>query len=41
MTQEQLAGLADVSPSWVSKAERGLPIDRRMAPLSKVAKVLG
>lgn len=41
MTQEQLAGLADVSPSWVSKAERGLPIDRRMAPLSKVSKVLG
>jgi transcriptional regulator with XRE-family HTH domain len=41
LTQEQLAGLADVSPSWVSKAERGLPIDRRMGPLSKVAKVLG
>jgi DNA-binding XRE family transcriptional regulator len=41
LTQEQLAGLADVSPSCVSKAERGLPIDRRLAPLSKVAKVLG
>jgi transcriptional regulator with XRE-family HTH domain len=41
MTQEQLAGLADVSPSWLSKAERGVPLDRRMGPLSRIAGVLG
>lgn len=41
MTQEQLAGLADVSPSWLSKAERGVPLDRRMGPLSRIADVLG
>jgi transcriptional regulator with XRE-family HTH domain len=40
MTQEQLSGLADVSASWLSKAERGIPVDRRMGPLSRIAGVL-
>ncbi|MEA2618473.1 MAG: hypothetical protein QOE72_4256 [Chloroflexota bacterium] len=40
MTQEQLSGLADVSASWLSKAERGIPLDRRMGPLSRIAGVL-
>ncbi len=40
MTQEQLSGLAEVSASWLSKAERGIPLDRRMGPLSRIAGVL-
>jgi transcriptional regulator with XRE-family HTH domain len=41
MTQAQLAGRAGVPASWVSAAERGVPVDRRLGPLSRVARALG
>ena len=41
MTREQLAGLAGVTAGWVSAAERGVPLDRRIGPLSRGARALG
>jgi transcriptional regulator with XRE-family HTH domain len=40
MTREQLAGLAGVPARWVAAAERGFPLDRRVSPLSRIARVL-
>jgi transcriptional regulator with XRE-family HTH domain len=41
MTQEVLAGLADVSPSWLSQVERGVRAPDSLRCLIPVAEVLG
>jgi transcriptional regulator with XRE-family HTH domain len=41
MTREQLGDLAGVSTTWVTEAERGIPSDRRIGPLSRISRVLG